>query len=94
MKWKMTKESQLDAPIAQVLERMEVADPEEPEYEKLCARLETLVKLRDGDSKAWWKNQAMITVLGNLAVTVLVIGYERHNVMTSKAWDKMVQTKS
>lgn len=93
MNWKRTKKSEINEPIAQVLERMAVADPEEPEYEKLCSRLETLVKLRDGEKRNWMNNPATITVIGNLLVTAMVIGYEKHNVMTSKARDWHVSTK-
>lgn len=95
MNWKWTNtESELDAPIAQVLDRMSVADPEEEHYKRLCERLETLIKLRDTKSKSWTTSPAFITVVGNLLVTGMVIGYERHGVMTSKSRDWHVTTKT
>lgn len=85
--WKRNRHSELDAPIAQVLDRMTAADPELEEYKRLCERLETLVKLRDARSNSWTTSPAFITAMSNFAITALVIGYERHNVMTSKARD-------
>lgn len=95
MNWKKTeKVSELDAPIAQVLDRMTAADPEEEHYERLCARLETLIKLRDEKSRGWLTSPAFVTSAANVLITGLVIGYEKHGVMTSKARDWHSTTKT
>lgn len=94
MNWKRQRNSELNEPITQVLDRMAVADPEEEHYARLCSRLETLIQLRDGEKRSWMNNPATITVIGNVFITGMVIAYEKHGVMTSKARDWHSATKT
>jgi hypothetical protein len=85
-----TKKTETDlrfeAEINGELTRMRQLSPTTPEYQASLKAVTKLIKLRDSN-----KNSRKISpdtlaiVLGNLAGVLLIVTYEKHNIVTSKA---------
>lgn len=77
--------SELDKAIDAVHARMEYIGPDSEDYEKQVEYLERLSKLR-GENR--WKRpdtNTILSVAGSIVGVLIIVGYERTNVMTSKA---------
>lgn len=77
--------SDLDKAIAAVHARMNRIGPDDPEYKQQLKYLERLSKLK---SESRWKRpdtNTLLSVAGTLAGIAIIVGYERTNVLTSKA---------
>jgi hypothetical protein len=85
-----TKKSETDlrfeAEINALLLRMRNSDPSTTEYTTSMKALSKLIKLRDSS-----KNSRKISpdtlaiVVGNLLGVLVIVSYEKHNIVTSKA---------
>jgi hypothetical protein len=85
MSTKQSTKDGLDRVIANLLERLADLDPaNDDEYPVLLDRLTKLTKLREYDRKPVSRD-TMLLVAGNLAGILLIIGYERVNVITTRA---------
>lgn len=71
--------------IDSVLERMSQLSPDSTEYTNMAKNLDTLysAKSKEKDQKIKWDTIAVIA--GNLLGIVIIVGYEKANVITSKA---------
>lgn len=79
------KPSPLDATIAEILTDMQGFNAESPEYERLLARVERLSKLK-AETRFWRVSpDTLAIVLGNILGILIVVGYERGHVMTTRA---------
>jgi hypothetical protein len=79
------EKSDLDKAIDAVHARMNRIGPDDPEYKQQLKYLERLSKLR-ADSR--WKRpdtNTILSVAGSVLGIAIIVGYERANVMTSKA---------
>lgn len=79
-------------------EHLDTLDPKTDEYAKVLGRLETFVRLRldiavdnlkprPSVVEKILSNPALIGVLGNLAITLLILNYERADIVTSRAFN-------
>lgn len=75
----------LDIAIAEILRDMQGYDPETPEYERLLTRLERLNKLRTEHRRWRFSPDTVLLVAGNLVGILIIVGYERGHVMTTRA---------
>jgi hypothetical protein len=78
-------------------EQLNSLEPSSKEYEQVLGRLETFVRLRldlvvnnlkptPSVVERILANPALVGVLGNLALTLLILNYERTEVITSRAF--------
>lgn len=89
------KPSALDDAIDRLLVEMKSTDPVSDEYGKLVERLDKLHKMKvtDKDNGRRVSADAMLTVGANLAGIVLILGFERAHIITSKALGFVLKTK-
>lgn len=86
MKISLVKQSKFDAPIDRILEEMNEFGPGASEYNDRLGELERLVALQN--TETWTRrldpNQVAMAI-ANLAGIMTIVGYERMNVVTTKA---------
>lgn len=76
----------LDELITRVTEEMKTFGPDSEDYEKHLAYLERLNELRVNNKKQFRVDpNTLAGIVGNLFGIGMIIGYERANVMNSKA---------
>lgn len=75
----------LEKAIDQLLSEMANFSGDDDEYSKMADQLEKLYKLKDIDKPDRVDANTLALIAGNLAGIVLIVGYERANVVTSKA---------
>jgi hypothetical protein len=79
------KESKMDAEIRDVLDRIKDMDPYSEDYTKAVDNLEKLYKARSYDTHRHLSPDTLAIIAGNLLGIVIILGYEKANVITSKA---------
>lgn len=79
------KPSPLDATITEILTDMQGFNAESPEYERLLERVERLNKLKTESRFRRVSPDTLAIVLGNILGILIVVGYERGHVMTTRA---------
>lgn len=84
---------ELDEAINRVLSRMQYLEPDSEEYGTLVQRLDKLYSMKNSSSNNRISADAMITVGANLLGIILILGYERAHVVTSKALGFVVKSK-
>ena len=84
--------------IDSVIEVLEQAHPATETYEQVLSILERLYSLvKSAETKKEeparinklmeaLKNQALVSTLGNLAIALMILHYEKFDVVTTKAW--------
>lgn len=83
---KKTEEANpFDLAITQALSDVQTLNPETPEYAKAIAAVGTLTKLKEQHSKRKVDPNVLVTAGANLAGILMILHYERINVVTSKA---------
>lgn len=90
-----TNEEGLQKAIDAVLHEMQAVRKDSDEYATLLKRLETLYNLKKIDNDDHPKKLSADTALqvaGSLAGILILVGYERAHVMTSKAVSLLVKT--
>lgn len=89
------KPSALEDAIDRLLVEMNSTDPVTDEYGKLVERLDKLHKMKvaEKDNGRRVSADAMLTVGANLAGIVLILGFERAHIITSKALGFVLKTK-
>lgn len=80
------KPTHLQTVIDQLLSDMETTDPTTDEYKALAANVATLYKLQETDKPDRISKDAMLAAGVTLAVALLVLYFEKSNVVTSKAF--------
>jgi hypothetical protein len=86
-------ETELDEPIDNLLNEMSTMNSDTEEYDRALRRLETLYNLRDRNRPERVSRDTMALVLGNLAGIGIIVGYERMNVLASRAINFVVKPK-
>lgn len=80
-----TKKTTLDDVITEALTQTSGISIDTEEYANKVETLSKLYKLKETDSKSRISPDTVAIVAGNLAGIVLILGYERAHVVTSKA---------
>lgn len=83
--------------IDALLEEMSALSGDDPEYAKMADQLTKLYALKEVDHKVTSNKRVSFDTLAligaNLAGILLIVGYERENVMTSKALSLLLRLK-
>ncbi len=82
---KPPKKSTVDELIDDLRDSMIEAGPHSDEYSKMLDQLTKLYKLKEVDLPKQISPDTVLLVAGNLVGIVLILGYERANVLTSRA---------
>ena len=82
----LKREKELDKEIREVNELMSTWSPDSEEYTAMVENLEVLAKIKASDqSRNRVSMDTMAIVAGNLAGIVMILGFEKMNVIYSKA---------
>lgn len=92
MIFKKKEECKLEKEIGSILEYLEGQSPESDEYAKAMDNLDKLVKLK-AVAKPKVGKEVIITVAGNLIGIVAILGFEKANILTSKALSMIIKPK-
>ena len=79
-----TEDPLLDKEIERLLSEIKTINPLDDEYPKMLDQLSKLYKLKPEKPKPV-SNDTLAIIAGNVACVVLIVGYERANLVTSKA---------
>lgn len=80
------KPKALQSRIDEALSELEGTKIDTNEYQKMLTVVERLYKLQENNTPARVSRDTLVTVAGNLAVVVLILGFEREHVLTTKAF--------
>jgi hypothetical protein len=78
------KESVLDEPITEILDKMKHYGPDNEEYPHLVDNLERLNKLKQKERRFKFSPDTMLIVGGNLLGILIIVAYEQKHVIVSK----------
>lgn len=73
-----------DEPIAKVLEEMREQSVDTKEYADAIRHFETLVKLKDNETRKPVSADAVVGVIGSLLGILTIVAYEQKHVFNSK----------
>lgn len=79
------KKSEIDEEIHSVLCNMSTYAPDSDEYTKMTKNLEMLYKAKSYEKDRRVSKDTVLVVAGNLLGIAIILGYEKANVITSKA---------
>lgn len=82
---KKDKRTDLEKEIHSVLCNMSTYSPTDNEYIEMVEILERLYKLKEKEPKTKVSPDTIAIIAGNLLGIALILGYEKTNVLTSKA---------
>jgi FixJ family two-component response regulator len=80
-----TEKSGLEQAIDKALNEMKTFSAEEDEYAKIVEQLDKLYALKELEKPERVSKDTLATIAANLIGIVLIVGYERTNIVTSKA---------
>lgn len=83
----------LDALIDELQNHMLSLECDSKEYTQLMAHLSVLYKMKEGNSRFSISADTKAVILANLAGIVLILGFEKANVVTSKALSFIMKLK-
>lgn len=86
--------SGLDKAISDVLTQMEGYDADSPEFARMVEQLDKLHKMRTYKREPSVKLDTVLAVAGNLAGIVIILGFERAHVITSKALGFVIKSRA
>lgn len=78
----------LDAAIAEVYSDMAGFTSDAEEYAAMADQLTKLYALKEIDNDSWWRRtspDAVLAAVGNLLAVGIIVGYEHHHIITTKA---------
>lgn len=82
---KAPSETGLDKAIDEVLREMQGFTSDTEEYATMVTHLSTLYKLKETSSPKGVSADTMAIIAGNLVGIMVIVGYERANIIGSKA---------
>lgn len=90
------KPSALDEAIDRVLETMKETEPDSEEYGHLISRLDKLhsMKIAENVNRNRVSLDTLVAVGANLFGIILILGFERAHVVTSKALGFVMKSKA
>lgn len=83
----------LEKTIDQLIADMADKKADSEDYANMVSQLDTLYKLKAEDKPDRVSRDTLAIVAGNLAGVILIVGYERANLVTSKALALLVKTR-
>lgn len=83
----------LDKAIADVLSEMETVTADSDEYARMVDQLDKLCKMRTYKKDPSVKLDTIVAVAGNLAGIIVILGFERAHVITSKALGFVIKSR-
>ena len=89
-----TEQTGLDKAIDSVLLEMQGFTADQAEFAQMVDQLDKLYKMKSYDQGSRVKLEALLPVIGNLAGIVMILGFERTHVVTSKALAFVLKTKA
>lgn len=75
----------LDEAIADVYREMTVCNADSAEYAKMVKQLEKLYKIKGRNVPESVSSDTKAIIIGNLVGILIIVGYERTNIATSRA---------
>lgn len=81
---KGNKSNKLEMEIESVLEQLSAYSPESEQYSEILANLERLYKISENKTSGV-SPDTIAMIAGNLLGIALILGYEKTNIITSKA---------
>jgi hypothetical protein len=87
------EKSGLELAIDEVLREMQGFTAESDEYAKMTTQLERLYKLKEIDCPQRVSHDTIVIVIGNIIGIAMIIGYERTNIITSKALTLLIKMR-
>lgn len=87
------KDKTYDEPINAVLEEMKMYGPDTPEFQAALEQLERLNRMKAESQKSVVSADTAAIVLGNIVGILIIVGYERGHVVTTRAKDFVLKTK-
>lgn len=82
---KRKSDPKLNAAIDDVYQQMDATVTDPDEYAKLVEHLQKLYEIRDNSSGPSVSPDTLVLAAANLIGIAMIVGYERANVVTSKA---------
>lgn len=86
-----TEKSGLDIAIDQILSEMQGYTAESDEYAAMVDQLDKLYKMKTADKPSELSKDTLAIVAGNLVAVIVIIAYEQHHVMMTKAMNFLVK---
>jgi hypothetical protein len=83
----------LEKTIDKLIADMDDIDSASEDYANMVSQLDTLYKLKAEDKPDRVSRDTLAIVAGNLLGIVLIVGYERANLVTSKALALLAKTR-
>ena len=87
------KPTKLDEIIDELQTYILSTTPDDDDYEDLVARLETLYKMKEQEAPDRISANTKAIIAANIAGIVLILGFEKANVVTSKALSFIMKLK-
>lgn len=87
------KTSALDNAIDEALAQLSTVTVDSDEYSDMLTQITRLHKLKEQPASKRVSPDTLVLVAGNLAGIVLILGYERAHVVTSKALSFVLKAK-
>jgi hypothetical protein len=91
--WKR-KPSVIDEAFAKILTEMNTYGVETKEYQAAFDNLERLTKMKAEERRFKVSPDTIAIVAGNLAIALIVVGFERGHVMTTKVMGHVLKPNS
>lgn len=82
----------LDIAITSLITDMQSHDPSTEQYKDMMNQLERLHKLKGEHHRKRVSPDTLAIVIGNIVGILIIVGYERGHVMTTRAWDYIKRT--
>jgi hypothetical protein len=79
------RKSELDKPISQLADQLDLDSTKDEDYERYLGRLERLTKLRKSEARDGVSWDTIISTGGSVVCVLIVVGFERSHVWVSKA---------
>lgn len=86
-------DSRFDDAAARLFDEMNTYDPDTEEYQNALDKLERLAKINENNQRSKVSADTIAIVAGNLLGILIVVGYERGHVLTTRMKDFVLKPK-
>jgi hypothetical protein len=93
MKKPKREATKLEETLDQLMLEMSYVPCDSDEYAQMTDQLQKLYSLKETDSKSRLSPDTLAIVAANLAGIVMIVGFERANILTSKAINFLLKLK-
>jgi hypothetical protein len=88
---KKDKRAAIDKEIEAVLEYMKIIKPETEEYTTITSNLKKLYEAKNGIPDRRIKPETIVMIVGTLLEIGLIMGHEKLNIISTKAWSRLTR---